>query len=55
MPFVAAGAVVVVGLVLIAGAVAMNRRSSVAREDLEDAARMSAQTEDPLVKTGGSR
>jgi K(+)-stimulated pyrophosphate-energized sodium pump len=48
-------AVVVVGLVLMAGAVAMNRRSSVARQDLEDAARMSPQTEDPLVETGRSR
>jgi K(+)-stimulated pyrophosphate-energized sodium pump len=47
-------AVVVVGLALIAGAVAMNRRSSVARQDLEDAARMSPQTDDPLVKTGRS-
>jgi K(+)-stimulated pyrophosphate-energized sodium pump len=47
-------AVVVVGLVLMAGAVAMNRRSSVARQDLEDAARMSPQ-EDPLVETGRSR
>jgi K(+)-stimulated pyrophosphate-energized sodium pump len=44
-----------VGLVLIAGAVAMNRRSSVARQDLEEAARMPARAEDPLVHTGRPR
>jgi K(+)-stimulated pyrophosphate-energized sodium pump len=46
--------VVVVALGLIAGAVAMNRRSSVARQDLEAAAAMPAPTGESLV-TGRSR
>jgi K(+)-stimulated pyrophosphate-energized sodium pump len=47
-------AVVVVGLALIAAAVAMNRRSSVARQDLEAAAAMPAPTGESLA-TGRSR
>ncbi|HET8998150.1 MAG TPA: sodium-translocating pyrophosphatase [bacterium] len=47
--------VVVVGLVLMAGAVARNRRSSVAPQDLEAAARMPARTGDPVVHTGRLR
>jgi K(+)-stimulated pyrophosphate-energized sodium pump len=47
--------IVTVALVLMAGAVAMNRRSSVARQDLDEAAGMPAQVEDPLVHTGRSR
>ena len=57
-PLGSGGRAVIVGvaLVLMAGAVAMNRRSSVAAQDLEDAARMPARTGDPLVHTtGGSR
>ncbi len=45
------GAVVAVGLGLAGAAVAMNRRSSVARRDLEAAAR----ADDPAVPTGRSR
>jgi len=47
--------VVVVGLVLMAGAVARNRRTSVALQDLEAAARMPARTGDPVAHTGRLR
>jgi len=47
--------IVVAALGLIAVAVAMNRRSSVARQDLEAAARMPAPTGESLVHTGRSR
>jgi len=47
--------IVAVGLVLMAGAVAMNRRSSVAPQDLEAAARMPARTGDPVAHTGRVR
>jgi len=49
------GAIVALGLALTAAAVAMNRRSSVAPQDLEAAARMAARAGDPLVPTGRSR
>ncbi len=51
---VARGAVVAVALAAMAIAVALNRRSAVARQDIEAAARMPAQA-DPLVPSGRSR
>ena len=48
------GAIVAVALAVMAIAVALNRRSAVARQDIEAAARMPAQA-DPLVPSGRSR
>jgi K(+)-stimulated pyrophosphate-energized sodium pump len=47
-------AIVAVALAVMAVAVALNRRSAVARQDIEAAARMPAQA-DPLVPSGRSR
>ncbi|HTD46749.1 MAG TPA: sodium-translocating pyrophosphatase, partial [bacterium] len=48
--------IVIVALLLMAGAVAMNRRPSVARQDIEAASRMpSSRADDPKVPTGGKR
>src|SRR5438105_695692 len=48
-------AIVIVALLLMAGAVAMNRRPAVARQDIEAAARMPSRSDDPKVPTGGKR
>jgi K(+)-stimulated pyrophosphate-energized sodium pump len=47
--------VVIVALLMMAGAVAMNRRPSVARQDIEAASRMPSRADDPKVPTGGKR
>jgi len=47
--------VVIVALLMMAGAVAMNRRPSVARQDIEAASRMPSRANDPKVPTGGKR
>jgi K(+)-stimulated pyrophosphate-energized sodium pump len=49
-------AVVVVGLLLVAGAVAVNRRSAVSRQEIEEAGRMlPAEAKETLVPTGKPR
>ena len=47
--------VVIVALLLAAGAVAINRRPAVARQDIEAAARMPSRADDPAVPTGRQR